>query len=727
MPRQSFQDSYEKIKLLGEGAFGAAYLVRQKELRQLQVAKEIRISHLTDKQREGAIAESEVLRMLKHPNIIAYINSFSEGPRMYIVMEYADGGDLAGKIKERKDMSTQFEEWEIMRIFVQLVLALNYIHSRKVLHRDLKPLNVFLTIQGIVKLGDFGIARILDSSTAGAQTTIGTPHYLSPEIVNNEAYGLRSDLWSLGVVTYELAALRVPFGGNSLPAVAMKIMGAEPEPLTARSAELNWIVFGLLSKEPQQRPRLEAVQRLPFVQKYIEELLYYSRETGAGGCEAMTKSLEPLPDPPEKRSKKTGRPPQVLDKQEAAHAEFVRTRQAALEAKRRAEAETATESNEVHLKANSREREPRTRPKMVEESPQLTGKEREAEVRRRARAERDELDAAHWDALNKAMREHQEEKRRLELRIKSTEALPVEESYDRSPEPTGGSIGASQTCKDKLAEEAEYLQKLAEARKEQAQERRRLAEKVAARDRAGIDDEVSAGSGEEVDSDKENANSQRHCRRLPDVPFTGESVNAAMLLEIPFTDKVKPKPKLSSEGRASKMRTSESRPRPAQGTELRPPVPPKLVHQSTPPTRAESIRTELGLRTSSRSKATPGRASGTPAQWLRSVSCDRSERSSVLEKLPPTRSRPSLDTAYSASPAAPPAAPRAPQPPTPQGAGDVSQLQDALAHALCGIEGIQAEAIPEEIVNFEGEGLTIGSEDVVGQMTLISDWKDTYD
>eukprot|EP00434_Breviolum_minutum_P024597 symbB.v1.2.021723.t1/scaffold1894.1/size98026/2 len=177
------------------------------------------------------------------------------------------------------------------------------------------------------------------------------------------------------------------------------------------------------------------------------------------------------------------------------------------------------------------------------------------------------------------MREHQEEKRRLELRIKSTEALPVEESYDRSPEPTGA-IGASQTCKDKLAEEAEYLQKLAEARKEQAQERRRLAEKVAARDRAGIDDEVSAGSGEEVDSDKENANSQRHCRRLPDVPFTGESVNAAMLLEIPFTDKVKPKPKLSSEGRASKMRTSESRPgRPAQGTELRPPVPPKLVHQ----------------------------------------------------------------------------------------------------------------------------------------------------
>ncbi|OLP82772.1 Serine/threonine-protein kinase Nek8 [Symbiodinium microadriaticum] len=92
--------------------------------------------------------------------------------------------------------------------------------------------------EGIVKLGDFGISRVLDSSTAGAQTTIGTPHYLSPEMVNNEAYGTRSDLWSLGVVTYELAALRVPFAGSSLPAVAMKIMGADPDPLPERYSQV---------------------------------------------------------------------------------------------------------------------------------------------------------------------------------------------------------------------------------------------------------------------------------------------------------------------------------------------------------------------------------------------------------------------------------------------------------------------------------------------------------
>lgn len=751
MPARGFQDSYEKIKLLGEGAFGAAYLVRPKDERHLfQVAKEIRISHLTDKQREGAIVESEVLRMLKHPNIIAYINSFLEGQRMYIIMEYANGGDLGIKIKERKDTNTHFEEWEIMRIFVQLVLALTHIHARKVLHRDLKPLNVFLTLQGVVKLGDFGIARLLDSTTDGAQTTIGTPHYLSPEIVNNEAYGTRSDLWSLGVVTYELAALRVPFSGNSLPAVAMKIMGADPEPLPHRSSELNAIVFGLLSKDPAERPTLKELQSRPFVANYAKELLHYSRETGTGGCEAMTRSLEPkelVYDRPEEmepaRPRKPGRPHQ--DKQEAANAEYFRTRQAALEAKRRAEAETVVGPKAKGGVPDRPERPERPRqrsgggPKQVEESPQLTGKEREAEVRRRARAERDELDAAQWDRLNKAMRENFEERRKIELRLKaSDEAVAL--AVDDAPSPTAG---VTATCKDKLAEEAEYLQRLAEARQEQAQERRRLAEKVAARQAAAgaADDEVSA-SGEEVDSDKENVCLPRK-RPLPDVSFTrGDAGQAPMLLEIPFTDKVKPKPKLSSEGRSTAKRSIiESRER-QKGTEGFPPtlrapggkpgavMPPPAP--GAPGGRAESIRSELGLRSSSRSKAAPGRASGSPAQWLRSVSCDRPERSSTLEKLPPSRSRPSLDMAYSASGPAPCAAPAAPAPPTPQGLGDVSQLQDALAQALCGIEGPPADPmpeVPEEIVgtwDFK-EAATVASEDVIGQMTLVSDWKDTYD
>merc|ERR1719356_1767022 len=114
-------------------------------------------------------------------------------------MEYADGGELASKILSRRDvLKCPFLESEIMFIHLQLALALTHVHGHRILHRDLKPLNVFLTQDGLVKLGDFGIAKVLESTTAGAQTTIGTPLYIAPEICNNETYGVKSDVWSLG-------------------------------------------------------------------------------------------------------------------------------------------------------------------------------------------------------------------------------------------------------------------------------------------------------------------------------------------------------------------------------------------------------------------------------------------------------------------------------------------------------------------------------------------------
>lgn len=286
----SFQSRYDKLSVLGDGAFGTAYLVVPKgEPRVRQVAKEVRISHLSDDQRRAALAESEVLKMMKHFNIVAHIDTFMDGPRLYIVMEYADGGDLAVKIKERKAEAGKaahpFQEKEIMFLFVQLALALQHIHALHVLHRDLKPLNIFLTRQGIVKLGDFGIARLIENSV-GAQTMIGTPSYLSPEMCNSEPYGTKSDLWSLGVVTYEMAALRVPFQGASLPAVVLQIIGAEPDALPdTYSKDLSWIVFSFLDKNPSKRPLLDKVLCLPFVQQYIQMNLSHTMQQRSGGCE----------------------------------------------------------------------------------------------------------------------------------------------------------------------------------------------------------------------------------------------------------------------------------------------------------------------------------------------------------------------------------------------------------------------------------------------------------
>merc|ERR1719240_238954 len=177
MPRSairsaSFDESYDRKKLLGEGAFGSAFLVQKKDGKgPLLVAKAIRVNHLKEKEKASALAEAETLKKMSHSNIVAYVGCFIEGVKLYILMEYADGGDLATAIKSREEEKSLFREREIMVLFVQLALALHHVHSRKILHRDLKPLNVFLTRKGVVKLGDFGIARILETATAGARTT----------------------------------------------------------------------------------------------------------------------------------------------------------------------------------------------------------------------------------------------------------------------------------------------------------------------------------------------------------------------------------------------------------------------------------------------------------------------------------------------------------------------------------------------------------------------------
>ena len=98
---------------------------------------------------------------------------------------------------------------------------MKHVHDRKILHRDLKSQNIFLTKQGIIKMGDFGIAKVLKNTTELASTIVGTPYYLSPEIIENKPYNFKSDMWSLGVLLYEMCALKPPFNGGSLHMLAL--------------------------------------------------------------------------------------------------------------------------------------------------------------------------------------------------------------------------------------------------------------------------------------------------------------------------------------------------------------------------------------------------------------------------------------------------------------------------------------------------------------------------
>lgn len=131
-------------------------------------------------------------------------------------MDYAEKGDLSKKIKEAKINGETFDHQQIFDWFCQLSLALKHIHAKKVLHRDLKCQNIFLTKDNKVKLGDFGISKVLESTHDFAKTSLGTPYYLSPEVCMGQRYDYKSDTWMLGCILYEMCTLRRPFEGESL-------------------------------------------------------------------------------------------------------------------------------------------------------------------------------------------------------------------------------------------------------------------------------------------------------------------------------------------------------------------------------------------------------------------------------------------------------------------------------------------------------------------------------
>lgn len=134
---------------------------------------------------------------------------------MCIIMEYADGGDLNGMIKKFSQENKKIEEDTIWHWFIQILLAIKYVHSKKILHRDIKSQNIFLTKTGNVKLGDFGISKVLENTMDYAKTSLGTPYFLSPEICSGNKYNFKTDIWMIGCVLYELTCLKKPFEGEN--------------------------------------------------------------------------------------------------------------------------------------------------------------------------------------------------------------------------------------------------------------------------------------------------------------------------------------------------------------------------------------------------------------------------------------------------------------------------------------------------------------------------------
>ena len=263
---------YEQIKLLGQGSYGKAILGRRKSDGYKVCIKEVRLANLGQKEKHDAMKEIQVLSSLDHPYIVKYIESFQERGNLFIVMEFADGGDLSQKIENQG--TTYFEEEEIMQTFIQMALAIKYIHDKKILHRDLKGQNIFLMKDGTVKLGDFGIARVLEYSQQFCNTQIGTPYYLSPEICQGKNYNSKTDIWSLGCILYEMCALKHAFDASNLNALIMNIVTAKPSPIPRHySNDLKDLVDKMLTKDPVKRPNIKQILALPFLKNRLSDFL----------------------------------------------------------------------------------------------------------------------------------------------------------------------------------------------------------------------------------------------------------------------------------------------------------------------------------------------------------------------------------------------------------------------------------------------------------------------
>ncbi|KAK6189863.1 hypothetical protein SNE40_001839 [Patella caerulea] len=266
-------EKYEIIQKLGTGACGAVYLAKDKESKRQFALKKI---ELDDKKKvrtkEYVLKEANILEQLKHPHIVGFQESFLDGNDQFLIIlqDYCDDGTIQDKIQDAERINSSFEEKQIMEWFIQIVMAVQYIHSKKVLHRDLKTENVFLTKKNVIKIGDFGISKRLDNTIDVAKTVVGTPSYLSPELCQDIPYNSKSDIWAVGCVLYELCALHRPFDANSLLGLFFKIIKAEFEPIPSMyNTDLHSLVNSLLQKSPEERPSASAILNLPFIKEHL--------------------------------------------------------------------------------------------------------------------------------------------------------------------------------------------------------------------------------------------------------------------------------------------------------------------------------------------------------------------------------------------------------------------------------------------------------------------------
>lgn len=228
---------------------------------------------LLNDEKQTAYAHSEVqcLAVCQHFGIVKHYDDFEREDKVLLLMEYGSGGDLNKQIKQRTKERLPFKEHEAGLLFYQIVVALDHVHSHRMIHRDLKSANIFLMPTGVIKLGDFGFSKQYnDNISLDVGTSFcGTPYYLPPEIWERKRYSKKADMWSLGVILYELLTLQRPFKGPSQREIMQQVLYGSHDPFPCSvSDEMKGFVRDLLNKDPEARPSTQRLLQTKFL-KYV--------------------------------------------------------------------------------------------------------------------------------------------------------------------------------------------------------------------------------------------------------------------------------------------------------------------------------------------------------------------------------------------------------------------------------------------------------------------------
>ncbi|EDQ92017.1 uncharacterized protein MONBRDRAFT_19517 [Monosiga brevicollis MX1] len=263
-------ETYEAIRILGRGACSTAFLCRHRQHGSLAVVKQVELEDLPPAEREKALTEVELLGMVQHPNVIRYFDHLLQPRGLYIAMEYAPGGTLDDFIAQQ---SKPLPEAVVVRFLAQLLLALQALHERGIVHRDCKPNNIFLDDrQQMLKLADFGISRLVPAATFKA-STLGTPNYMAPELLEGRMYTQKSDVWALGCIVAEMCNRKRAFEAPNVSALTLLITSDKPVVLDkSYSAWLQGVVRACLHSQSDQRPAIAHILSQPELQNALVDV-----------------------------------------------------------------------------------------------------------------------------------------------------------------------------------------------------------------------------------------------------------------------------------------------------------------------------------------------------------------------------------------------------------------------------------------------------------------------